>query len=68
MHKPIREHGNYYILGYKRKPIMVEPDVHTLVKLYARENGITVSEAAYRLLSKALLMEREVNPPEGNHK
>jgi len=35
----------------------VDKDVHALVKLYAREKGLTVHEATYVLLGKGLAQE-----------
>lgn len=45
-----------YVLGEKvhRKYLLVEPKVHALVKSYAQEKGITIAEATYILLSKAI--------------
>jgi len=48
---------NRYMLGTKRTSLMVDPRVHILVKLYAKERGITVTEATYILLGKALSQE-----------
>ena len=47
-----------YIVGQgNQKHLIVEPKVHRIVKLYAKEKGISMTEAAYRLLSKAFAME-----------
>lgn len=50
-----------YIVGQgNQKHLIVEPKVHRIIKLYAREKGISMSEAVYRLLSKAFAMEEDL--------
>jgi GTP cyclohydrolase FolE2 len=48
-----------YILGTKEqgKYILVDPKVHLLIKLYAKEKGTSMSEAVYILLRKAFAQE-----------
>ena len=48
---------NRYVLGTERTSLMVDPKVHMLVKLYADERGMTVTEATYILLGKAFSQE-----------
>lgn len=38
------------MVGRKQKHLIVTPNVHTLVKLYAKEHKITLVEATYKLL------------------
>ena len=49
----------------KVKTIFVDERVHFLVKNYAREHRITITEATYSLLGKALAMEEGLNPRGG---
>ena len=37
----------------ERKHLVVSPEVHQTVQLYAREQGITITEATFRLLKIA---------------
>ena len=50
-----------YILGRKgRTTLAVSPEVHHLIKLYAREKGISIIEATYLLFRKAFAMEEKL--------
>ena len=49
-------------LSEKRKNIAVAEDVHCQIKLYAEEHNISISEATYILLGKALAQEEGIEP------
>ena len=46
-----------FVLGVNRKHLTVSPEVHALVKLYAQERRMTITEATYQLLRKAFAVE-----------
>lgn len=45
----------YEIPNERRKHLMVDVDVHTLVHVYAAKHQISMVEAAYRILSAGLI-------------
>ena len=52
---PMGKHVTKYMLYQKeRKMLPVDENVHRLVVLYAKEHKITITEATYILLGKAL--------------
>ena len=53
----MRKHMRYVLGQEERKHLVVEPNVHLLVKCYAREKNITIAEATHILLGKALTQE-----------
>ena len=42
-----------YIVGKKQKHLIVSERTHAIVKLYAKQNGLTMVEATYNLLRMA---------------
>ncbi len=42
-----------YIVGKKQKHLIVSERTHTIVKLYAKENDLTMIEATHSLLRRA---------------
>ena len=53
----------------KRKHLVISDDVHLCIKMFAEEHGMTITEATYWLLRKALAQEvgltesGQENPP-----
>jgi hypothetical protein len=56
--------NSYLIPSHKKHHLVVSTDIHRLVLLYSRENGISVKEATYRLLKLGLAQVFEVQMPE----
>ena len=44
-----------YVVGRDKKFLIVSRGVHGVVKVYARENGITMVEATFRLLRAGII-------------
>jgi len=44
-----------YVVGRDKKHLMVSRGVHAAIKVYARENGLTMVEATFTLLRAGII-------------
>jgi hypothetical protein len=52
-----------YVLGKNRKHLTVSDGLHTLVKIWANEHGLTMVEATHKLLEIAFKADNNPEKP-----